>query len=105
MSRFTSASVLLLLATVPAFASSDDAWEAFAREVEAKCLEAAAPVLDKARAAVDPFGSERFGLAILSGKAKGAEATVAYICVMDKQSGKVELGSELTAEVVGVTVP
>lgn len=105
MSRFPSASALLLLAAVPAFASSDDAWEAFAREVEAKCLEAAAPVLEKAHAAVDPFGSERFGLAILSGKAKGADATVAYLCVMDKQSGKVELGSELAADLVRVSIP
>ncbi len=94
-----------LAAASPALASSDDAWAEFAREVETKCLEAAAPMLENARAVVDPFGSERFGLAILTGKAKGADATVSYICVMDKQAGTAELGSELTADVVEVTVP
>ena len=31
-------------------------------------------VIEKAAIAVDPFGSERFGLAVLSGKAKGGDA-------------------------------
>lgn len=105
MPRLAPAFVLFLAAAVPAFASSDDAWQEFADEVGKKCLEAAAPVLEQARAAVDPFGSERFGLAVLSGKAKGADATVTYVCVMDKQTGAVELGSELPAETLGVTIP
>ncbi|MBW8282781.1 MAG: hypothetical protein K0M55_04205 [Rhizobium sp.] len=105
MPRLAPAFALLLAAAVPAFASSDDAWQEFAGEVGKKCLEAAAPMLEGARVAVDPFGSERFGLAVLSGKAKGADVTVSYVCVMDKQTGVVELGSELSAETLGVTIP
>jgi hypothetical protein len=99
MPRPASALFLFLAAAVPASASSDDAWQEFAKEVGDKCLEAAAPMLEGAR------GSERFGLAVLSGKAKGAEATVSYVCVMDKQTRAVELGSELPAETLGVTIP
>lgn len=96
--------LVLIASTGTTLASSGDAWEELAKEVETKCLAAVAPMVENASAAVDPFGSERFGLAILTGKAKGAEATVSYICVMDKQAGTVELGSELTADVVGVSV-
>lgn len=105
MPRLAPALLLLLVAAVPALASSDDAWQEFAKEVGDKCLEAAAPMLEGARVAVDPFGSERFGLAVLSGKAKGADVTVSYVCVMDKQSRAVELGSELSAETLAVTIP
>ncbi|MDP2120978.1 MAG: hypothetical protein Q8S27_10135 [Hoeflea sp.] len=95
----------LMAAMAPAAASSGDAWADFAETVRTQCLEAAAPVLEAAEIVVDPFGSESFGLAVLSGKARGAEATVSYICVMDKQSGAVELGSELPAEILSVDVP
>ncbi|MNE70383.1 hypothetical protein D3C80_1661730 [compost metagenome] len=105
MPRLPKAFFLVLCSAFPALASSDDAWQEFAREVGDKCLEAAAPMLEGARVAVDPFGSERFGLAVLSGKAKGADVTVSYVCVMDKQSRTVELGSELPAETLGVTIP
>lgn len=74
----------LLLAAVPALASSDEAWQEFAEEVGRKCLEAAAPALEQAKA---------------------ADATVSYVCVMDKQTRAVELGSELPAETLGVTIP
>lgn len=105
MPRLAPALFLFLAAAFPVLASSDDAWQEFAKEVGDKCLEAAAPMLEGARVAVDPFGSERFGLAVLSGKAKGAEATVSYVCVMDKQTRAVELGSELPADTLGVTIP
>jgi hypothetical protein len=105
MLRLPVLTFTLLLAASPALASSDEAWAEFAKEVETRCLEAAAPMLEEAKAVVDPFGSERFGLAILTGKAKGTDTTVSHICVMDKQTKTVELGSELTADVVGVAVP
>ena len=60
-------------------------------------------MLESAQAVVDPFGSESFGLAVLTGKASGGDATVSYICIMDKQTGTVELGSELPADVLSVT--
>ncbi|MCF6370381.1 hypothetical protein [Rhizobium halophilum] len=97
------ATITLLAAAGSASAASDDAWAQFARTVEEKCLAAAADMIEAPRAVVDPFGSERFGLAILTGKAKGADATISHICVMDKQSETVELGSELSADELRVT--
>ena len=100
----TSLAVLALLtAANSAAASSDDAWAEFAKTVEEKCLAATGGMIEKPRAVVDPFGSEHFGLAVVTGKAKGADATISHICVMDKQSETVELGGELSAEQLQVT--
>ncbi len=46
-------------------------------------------------AVVDPFGSEHYGLALVTGRPKGANGFVTHICVYDKQSKAVEIGSEL----------
>ncbi|MBP1859698.1 hypothetical protein [Rhizobium herbae] len=83
-----------------AFASSDDAWEAMRADVSAKCLEAAAGSIETPQAAVDPFGSESFGLAIVSGKPKGADGRISQICVYNKQTKTIELGGELTDEML-----
>jgi hypothetical protein len=80
----------------PALAASDDAWEAFRADVEAKCLAAAEPLFQTATATVDPFGSASYGLALVTGPAKGAtETTISAICVFDKQAKTVEIGGEL----------
>ncbi len=89
--------IVTALAT-PAAASSDEAWAAFQDEVSAACLEAAAPQFASATARVDPYGSESYGLALVSGKAKGADAEIAVICVYDKQAKTVEVGGELPPE-------
>ena len=90
----------LMLAGGMAHASSEDAWAAFAKEVEQRCLEAAKATMEAPKAVVDPFGSASFGLAIVTGKAKGAKARISQICVMDKKTKTVELGSELGADQV-----
>ena len=101
MPRTRPLALFFLAATLgTAHAASDDAWADFAKTVEEKCLAAAGETIEEPRAVVDPFGSERFGLAIITGKAKGAEATISHICVMDKQSQTVELGSEISTEVM-----
>ena len=84
----------------PALAASDDAWEAFRADVSTKCLAAAEPLFETAEATVDPFGSASYGLALVTGPAKGAtETTISAICVYDKQAKTVEIGGELpTAE-------
>ncbi len=42
------------------------------------------------------FGSESYGLALLTGPAKGAEEkTISAICVYDKHDKTVEIGGEL----------
>ncbi|KQV43568.1 MULTISPECIES: hypothetical protein [unclassified Rhizobium] len=94
--------LLAALAFAPglAQASSGDAWEAMRADVSEKCLAAAGASMESAKAVVDPFGSERFGLALVSGKAKGAEAAITQICVYDKQAKTVELGSELTEDML-----
>ncbi|ATN33332.1 hypothetical protein ACO34A_05880 [Rhizobium sp. ACO-34A] len=105
MRHSLTASLAFFALAAPALASSDGAWEEFAADVKKKCLDAAEPMIEKAAIAVDPFGSERFGLAVLSGKAKGGDATVSHICVYDKQAQTVEIGSELTADTISVTIP
>ena len=88
---------LALGSALPALGASDDAWEQFRADVEAACLAAAAPLFESAAARVDPFGSESYGLALVTGKAKGADTEIAAICVYDKQTKAVEIGGELPA--------
>ncbi|MWP38792.1 hypothetical protein GQY15_14535 [Rhodobacter sphaeroides] len=87
-----------LLLAGPAFASSDDAWAEFAAEVESACLAAAGDTLSDASAVVDPFGSESYGLAIVSGRTAN-DAPASMICVLNKQSRAVEIGGELAIRV------
>jgi hypothetical protein len=95
--RFLPA-LLLTFAAAGASASSDDAWKDFADAVAAKCKEAATPSLEFARAVVDPFGSEHYGLALVTGKPKGGNGFVTHICVYDKQSKAAEIGTELKTD-------
>ena len=83
-----------------AFASSDEAWQAMRADVSAKCIQAAAGSIEAPAAVVDPFGSESFGLALVSGKPKGADGRISQICVYNKQTKTVELGGELTEEML-----
>lgn len=78
----------------PALASSDEAWALFAADVEQGCLDATKDSLSDAKAVVDPFGSQSFGLALVTGKSTGGAAST-IICVFDKQSKAVEIGGEL----------
>lgn len=105
MSRFTLAFAMALATSTSAFASSDSAWADFAKDVSAKCLKAVEGRLEKPSIVVDPFGTESHGVALLNGKAAGADATVSYFCVYDKQDKTVQIGSELPADTLGVTIP
>ncbi|RYE53209.1 MAG: hypothetical protein EOP18_09470, partial [Rhizobiaceae bacterium] len=74
-------SAILLAATVAATlsagaaaqASSPDAWKEFNAEVEKKCADAAQNIFRKPQVAVDPIGSENFGLALVYGKAQAVK--------------------------------
>lgn len=103
--KLAAIALITLAAASPALASSDDAWAEFAATVKEKCLAAATDSLENPEVVVDPFGTESYGVAVLTGKPRGAEGTVTHFCVMDKKSQAVELGSELGADVIGVTVP
>lgn len=93
--RRALALALALAPAASALASSDDAWQQFQANVEAACLEAAEPMFETAKAAVDPFGSEHYGLALVTGKAKGADVEIASICVFNKETKAAEIGGEL----------
>ena len=96
MTRFLVAAACVACIFPPgARAASDGAWAAFRADVEAKCLAAGAPLLEDARAVVDPFGSPRFGLALLTGQPKGGAGTASVICVYDKEAKTAEVGGEL----------
>lgn len=86
------------LPALPAFAASDDAWAEFAAEVEQRCLEATSGMLENARAIVDPFGSESYGLAIVSGEVGQGQAA-AIVCVFNKRTKAAEIGGELDVAV------
>lgn len=107
--RSLTRSILLFAAfsslTLPAAASSDDAWKEFVADVQTACLAGASDMIEDAKAVVDPVGSENYGLAILTGKSKGADATVSHICVYDKKTKAVELGSELAGDTLKVEIP
>jgi hypothetical protein len=82
--------------SAPAFASSDDAWDAFRKDVATQCLKAAEPLFATAEATVDPFGSSSYGLALIHGTARGTAASeISAICVYDKKARTVEIGGEL----------
>ena len=104
-SRLAIATLVIAAGLAPAYASSDDAWQEFAKEVETRCLAAAKGMIEAPKAVVDPYGSEKFGLAIVTGKAKGAKVQISHICVMDKKTKAAELGGEFRADVLKVTLP
>lgn len=80
-----------------AFAASTDTWAEFASEVEQSCLAATSDILSDSEAIVDPYGSESYGLAIVSGEAApGARRSI--VCVFDKQTKAIEVGGELEPE-------
>jgi hypothetical protein len=95
MKRIAIVATVALSAAGNACAASDDAWEAFRKDVAEKCVKAAADLFATPAATVDPFGSQSYGLALIRGKAKGADADIAAICVYDKKTKTVEIGGEL----------
>ena len=94
---FFRAAVALLAPLVfvaTAEASSPKAWDDFRADIRAKCAAASKRHLIKdIRVQVDPFGSESYGLALVSGFERHATTRSQYICVVGKRSGKVEFGS------------
>ena len=99
--RNASIAVVLMLPGA-AFASSDQAWSQFAKDVEQKCTDASAEIFRRPQVVVDPTGTETYGVAIVFGRSKEAKGRAAVVCVVDKKTGKVELGSELGPDVIRV---
>ena len=90
-----AALVMLAIASHSVGASSPDAWEEFQQKVAKACTTLAlAGDFEKATAEVDPFGTETYGTALVSGTLKKGLGEERAICVMDKKTGKAELGGE-----------
>ena len=85
----------LIICATSALASSDDAWKAFAADVEAKCRKEISSVLKNPKIDVDPFGSASYGIAIGRGVVKGGDRRKAIVCIYDKKSKTVEISGEL----------
>ena len=78
-----------------AVASPPDAWAEFRQKVATKCIALAlAGDYEKAKAEVDPFGTQTYGVALVSGSLKKGLGEASAICVMDKKTGTAELGGE-----------
>lgn len=89
MLKPTLAIAATLAGVVGATAASDDAWAEFAKDVDTACRAATAEVIADPTVTVDPFGSETYGLAVVSGE------TFSIVCVYDKKTKAVEIGGEL----------
>ena len=81
--------ITLVLSAGSAIASSDDAWAEFRADVETACLgiveEPGEIVIE-----VNPFGSERYGAALVTATLAGGGAS-RMICIYDKATKAVEL--------------
>lgn len=98
------ASLMLVPLAGLSHASSDDAWATFAKDVKAKCVAAVQGQLIKPVVAVDPTGSEHYGLALVTGALKAAKTQRAsFICVYDKKGKTAEIGSELGPDILNVS--
>lgn len=85
----------LLIGAQAALASSDDAWKAFAADVETKCRREISKVLKNPKIDVDPFGSSSYGVAVGRGAVIGGKNRKAIVCIYDKKSKTVEISGEL----------
>lgn len=81
---------------VPASASSGGAWQAMRDKLHTGCVSRATAMgLRRIEVNVDPFGSQSYGIAILTKRGASRKQNVAYVCVMDKKRGAFEIGGEL----------
>ncbi len=86
---------LSALASQPSAASSPDAWDEFRQKVATNCVALAlAGDFKAATARVDPFGTESYGVALITGTLKQGVGLASVVCVMDKKTGKAELSGE-----------
>ena len=83
----------LALAAGPALASSGDAWAEFREDVRSACL-ALVQGQGTVSIEVNPFGTESYGVALVTVTAEWGEDRMA--CVYDKVSGKAELSASFS---------
>jgi hypothetical protein len=101
----TAAIALALVLPNMSFAAASQPADPFASEVEQKCTDAASNVFRRPVVAVDPTGTQSYGVAIVYGRSKELKGPAAVVCVVDRKTGKVEVGSPLGKDVVRVRKP
>jgi hypothetical protein len=91
--RVLAIPVCLACLGAPAHASSEDAWSEFRENVRTACL---ALVREQGTVTIEvnPFGTESYGVAIITVKADWGEDRMA--CVFDKVTGKAELSASFS---------
>ena len=86
-----------VIAALPAFSSSEDAWAEFRTAVETECGKLIeAPEGATTEIEVNPFGSERFGAAIVT-VTLADETADRMVCIYDKQAKTAELTAPFEA--------
>lgn len=98
-SRFARATAFaavsfLALSGSHAVGSSEDAWKEFRTTVQDACI-AAAGRMKVGNVRIDPFGTETYGVAVLTDADSGEE----HVCVYDKARGAAEVSGPLRAVV------
>jgi hypothetical protein len=97
------AAVFLHAPLSPAVASSEGEWEEFRQKVTTACSVLAAEQMTVDTIRVDPFGTESYGIAIITGRSAGPEERV---CVYHKAadvaelSGAIPQAADVTIDVV-----
>ena len=82
----------LLLLSTPALATSDAEWDAFQAEIATACM-ALPDAPQNAAIQVSPFGSESYGVALVTSITDGVVEQ--QICVFDKANRAAELATPL----------
>ncbi|MES1952926.1 hypothetical protein [Salinisphaera hydrothermalis] len=95
--RVAAALALAAVVVIPnaGRASSDRAWASFRADVAQACRQAADGILRAEHTTIDPWGSAHYGLARLVGTVPGEHAPRQVLCVYDKRSHAVEIGSPM----------
>lgn len=102
--RTASIALALILPGI-AFAATSQPTDPFTTQVEQQCTDATSQIFRRPMVAVDPKGTESYGVAIVYGRAKELKGPAAVVCVVDRKTGKVEVGSPLGKDVVRVRKP
>ena len=97
-------SLVALLTAQHAQASSPDAWEEFQQDVEKACLAAAGGVMQVKNIQLDPYGSESYGFAVLSGVENGSSTERLVACAYGKRSKVAEISSLFDGRLDGTAI-
>lgn len=82
---------LLAISGNHAAGSSDAAWQEFRDQLRNSCVAIASTQMQVGSIRVDPFGTTDYGIAVVTDAETGAE----HVCVLDKASGRAQLGGAL----------